>query len=476
MNEEIDESEFYHQDFTTASKWELFIARIEEIIHDWKSTSTKDGRKLLRLGSFESQCEILPFADVDFSLTYYKKDGVCEDEQKPKNPIENGFDFELDEGVNSHGDYCLSLWYGLEEYIVLSPLNSNSLVSESEIKILLSSLNAVVGNVNCDLPLFVQIREKWQRCYLGVFEGNGTRTNFEMVHLRKGPQHCQYLTGLVDLFKTKLMSPLPLDPIIVSVQTTYQLTDFGNYVWRQDITDNEIENCTNSILMLPLGVTVDPIASINLKATWNDVPEMMIVDSENYSNFDPTQAEKWSVSVDITDQPICLLSDCLTDFLHVLGNASTIYDCLGDYAQPPETSNPLDLLTEPKVPTISSVLKRAARNSSRKTRKGVAPLSEEVLVPMLYFLFPDAEEDSHNVYSDPLKKDEGNNEYDVASKYEDMFKGFKTCRMDSLVWRLSIVLSQALHSLGANRAFAHIWFEFVQEMRYRWEKSIMIPG
>lgn len=55
-------------------------------------------------------------------------------------------------------------------------------------------------------------------------------------------------------------------------------------------------------------------------------------------------------------------------------------------------------------------------------------------------------------------------------------KGFKTCNEDSLPWRLVIVLAHALVSLGGVRAAAHLWFEFVQEMRYRWEKSILIPG
>lgn len=54
--------------------------------------------------------------------------------------------------------------------------------------------------------------------------------------------------------------------------------------------------------------------------------------------------------------------------------------------------------------------------------------------------------------------------------------GFKTCGVDSLVWRLAIVLAQALHNLGGGRAMAHLWYEFTQEMRYRWEKSIVLPG
>lgn len=41
MNEEIDEFEIYHQDFTTASEWEVFIARLEEILNEWSLSKSK---------------------------------------------------------------------------------------------------------------------------------------------------------------------------------------------------------------------------------------------------------------------------------------------------------------------------------------------------------------------------------------------------------------------------------------------------
>lgn len=36
LGEEFDEQDVYHYDFTTASEWEIFIARLEEVFHDWK--------------------------------------------------------------------------------------------------------------------------------------------------------------------------------------------------------------------------------------------------------------------------------------------------------------------------------------------------------------------------------------------------------------------------------------------------------
>ncbi|XP_065162898.1 rab3 GTPase-activating protein catalytic subunit [Atheta coriaria] len=487
MNEEIDESEFYHQDFTTASEWEVFIARLEEIIHEWKIEDNKADSICKEEGIWRIKTENIPFADVEFTFTYYS--AKCEDSEEQdeeakeelefsQHPMQNSFDFTLRDIANEHEDILIYYWYGLHDYIVLSPVNNSNVVSESRIKILLSSANIAIGNSNCEIPIFIQVREKWQKYYLGVFESDNVRTNFEMVHLRRGPQHCQYLTGLTDLFKTKIMSPIQLEPIIVSVKFSYLLNDFGTYIWKQDAVDCDVENFdANAVVMLPLGVTIDPVESLLVKAQWSQMPDNLIVDSESYTNFEPMQAPKWTVFANFADKPICLLADCLSEFVHLLKNAATVYDVLGDFAvQPAENTNPLDLLTEPRVPTISSVLKRAARNSLTKSshvqRKGLAPLPEEVLVPMLYFLFPDAEENSPHVYF--TNKKDGIEEDPAA--IDEKYKGFKTCKVDSLVWRLSIILCHALYSLGGARAVAHIWFEFVQEMRYRWERSIMIPG
>lgn len=45
------------------------------------------------------------------------------------------------------------------------------------------------------VPVFVQIHEPRQHYYVGVCEVKGTRSEFEMVHLKLTPAHCKYLTG-----------------------------------------------------------------------------------------------------------------------------------------------------------------------------------------------------------------------------------------------------------------------------------------
>jgi hypothetical protein len=47
------------------------------------------------------------------------------------------------------------------------------------------------------VPVFVQIHEPQQHYYMGVCEVKGIQSEFEMVHLKRTPAHCKYLTGNV---------------------------------------------------------------------------------------------------------------------------------------------------------------------------------------------------------------------------------------------------------------------------------------
>ncbi|KAJ8964476.1 hypothetical protein NQ314_004763 [Rhamnusium bicolor] len=384
MNEEIDDSEFYHQDFTTASEWEIFIARMEEIINQWKTDDLNNELLVNTQNIWDMRSEKLTFADFDFNLNMYRKkidgrdssESSDENEKQNKNPINTLYDFELYDENNVTDTSCLSSWYGI-------------------------------------------------------------------------------------------------------IQLSYTLQDFGNFIWKQDALGSENYD-VETLFVLPFGVTVDPVSALVLKATWNHLSDHLVVDSENYSDFDPMTAPRWSCLIKMTNEPVCLLGDCLTEFLQNLSNNLTVYDILGDFAALPSLeSNPLDLLTEPTVPTISNLLSRAARNSLAKNKRGNPPISDSVLVPLLYFLFPDADEKSNFPYGEKEDKEpsERSNTGSVFTRnLEEEFKGFKTSGVDSLTWRLSIVLAHSLQSLGGIKAFAHIWYEFVQEMRYRWEKSMLIPG
>ena len=54
--------------------------------------------------------------------------------------------------------------------------------------------------------MFVQVQQRWRRLFFGICMGNGFHASYEMAHLKNTPPQCQNISGLVDVFKSKLVS------------------------------------------------------------------------------------------------------------------------------------------------------------------------------------------------------------------------------------------------------------------------------
>ncbi|XP_076631744.1 RAB3 GTPase activating protein subunit 1 isoform X1 [Colletes latitarsis] len=481
----VEIEDFYHHDFTTASEWEVFIARLEEIMHEWKLHNTKIGCPL-KSGDFitcqwEENIEKLHFADAEFVLKHYK---LKLEDNDVDSPLEESEDEQIqcqkdalnvsNDFVRIDGDHLeIAHYFGCREFLVLQSCKKEAVTDETKLRILLSSLAIAATNANCNIPTLVQIQEPWQRMYFGTSIGKGICIHFDMVHLKRIPPHCKYLTGLLALFKQKVGegSGVNLDSVMVSVRFSYLLKDWTNSTWTQEPPDFDFmmgETVgVDELGKLPFGATFDPIAELHLFTTWPEMLENVIVDSESFTDLEPQLAPKWSVLVKMSPMPACLLGEYLTEFLHICNSQKMMVDLLGDaviYAQNEDQSlsSVFNILTESKVPTIATVVGKAA---AKKNKNVDGPISEEILLSILYFLFPDADENSKASYGDL-----------TSTVDEDQWKGVKTCPMDSLIWRLSIVAAHCTHSLGGESALAQLWYEFVQEIRFRWERNILIPG
>ncbi|XP_019887701.2 rab3 GTPase-activating protein catalytic subunit isoform X2 [Ooceraea biroi] len=488
----VEIEDFYHHDFTTVSEWEVFIARLEEIMHEWKLSHTKVASPL-KSGDFvncewHEASEKLNFADVEFLLKHYKlkKEGEEEDptslqEEREEEREEEWLQCQKDALDISNDfvrldDNCMEIacYYGVREFLVLIPARKMSLMDETRIKILLSSLTIATNNANCYIPALVQVQEPWQKMYLGGCAGKGACVHFDMVHLKKVPSHCKYLTGLLALFKQKLGEGcgIRLDSIMVSVRFSYLLKDWTNSTWTQEPPDFDfMQGETLGVAelgKLPFGATFDPVGELNLFTTWPEMPDNVVVDSEGYSDLEPQLAPEWSVQVKMVALPACLLGEYMTDFLHLCNNQKTMVELLGENASyihdddQTHLSAAFNVLTESRIPTISTVVGRA---SAKKNKSVDGPISEDMLLAILYFLFPDADDTSKFPY-----------DITASNVEDDQWKGVKTCATDSLVWRLSVVAAHCTHNLGGVMALAQLWHEFVQEIRFRWEKTIFVPG
>lgn len=162
--EEIDDNEFYQQDFTTASEWEIFNARLEEQFHEWKlpfvETKAKLNKNELSLCDWEIVKETVYFADSELIIARYcaKTSTSSTSPEKLKSQtcqafkdlvsLENNFCI-LDEKCDDSIIHPIARWYGLRDFVVVYP-TKKSITNESQIRVLLSSIH-IAGNYRCFL-------------------------------------------------------------------------------------------------------------------------------------------------------------------------------------------------------------------------------------------------------------------------------------------------------------------------------------
>lgn len=211
MSEEIDDNEFFQQDFTTASEWEIFSARLEEIFHEWKlpyidATGDSLGENQLAFCGWSIQNETVFFADVELNITRYCAkiptttndcDGNNVDDKETASgdaDVSGKITSTISKQSNENrkcqafidimalaNNYCvldeksdetihpLARWYGLRDFVVVSPAQK-SITNESQIRILMSSIHIAVAESNCEVPVFVQALDKKQHVYSGSYE------------------------------------------------------------------------------------------------------------------------------------------------------------------------------------------------------------------------------------------------------------------------------------------------------------------
>ncbi|CAH0405008.1 unnamed protein product [Chilo suppressalis] len=387
--------------------------------------------------------------------------------QELQNGIWDATSYFMDEDDGS--PFPVSSWFGLKRYIMLCP--DVPLVDGSIIKMVMSSVNIAFANVDCAVPIFVKIREHWQHNYQGFYEDNEYKTSFDTIHLKRISNQCSHLTGLVSLFKSKISSPVALDAVMVSAKFSYELKDSEAFAWRKLTHSNEFLSIdgfdVKKLIELPFGSERNPVASILLNAIWPRFRESTIVDSSTFSDIDPIMAPVWKVTLKLRDNIVCQLSETISKVMDLLQNNALIMDSLG-LSRSLGLVNPLNRITEAPI-TISKLVKAAIGQGSNVTEfKG--PIPDDLLMALLYYVFPDAVEDDTFNYPEQLEV-----EFKSDTNESKLCNYVKTSPEGGLVWRLSVTAAR-LHHAGGLPYLAHLWYEFIQELQYRWEHKILVPG
>ncbi|XP_033842507.1 rab3 GTPase-activating protein catalytic subunit [Periophthalmus magnuspinnatus] len=486
-------------DFTTASEWERFVSRLEEVLNDWKLIGNAPRKTPPAKGEFTSgvwneKTEEINFADFKFCITHHFLEQEAESESRETQKDEDAFPVAMQDLLCMNNDFpprahCLVRWFGLRSFVVVSPgANCEAVISESKCNLLLSSVSIALQNSGCQAPVLMQVQQKWRRLFTGECQGPGVRVDFEMVHLHKVPTHYKNLSGLLDIFKNKIgctLSPLP--PINISIRFTYILQDWQQCTWPQQPPDfdglfgGEVGGVEFG--KVPFGACAEPISELHLAATWPHLTEGIIVDNDVYSELDPLQAPHWSVRIRTVDNAQCLLGDFLMEFFRLTLCSESLDEILGrslteeeggrDHA---DISSALQKLTQPSASVHISKLSvshmvHSARRHMRRRRYEESPLSNQSLNTALLFLFPDAA-----VEKTPEKSSPHSDESQERDADSTEYLHLKAAPLDSLTHRLALCLASVNHSQGGLRAVAHLWQEFVLELRYRWENNYLIHG
>uniref|UniRef100_A0A8C5H0S8 Rab3 GTPase-activating protein catalytic subunit n=1 Tax=Gouania willdenowi TaxID=441366 RepID=A0A8C5H0S8_GOUWI len=477
----------------------VFVSKVEEVLRDWKLTgNSADRRPPLKgeytSGTWEERTQEIFFADFEFLITHYllKQESVTEEgENEPK---EDALPLVMQDLLCMNNDFpprahCLVRWYGIREFVVISPgTKCEAIISESKCSILLSSISISLANSGCQVPIFVQIQQKWRRMYVGECQGPGVRTDFEMVQVRKVPSQYSHLSGLLDIFKSKIGSTLfPVPPVNIDIRFTYILQDWQQYSWPQQPPDFDSllggEVGGIEFGKLPFGACEEPISELHLSTTWSRLTEGIVVDNDVYSDLDPLQAPHWSVRVRAAENPQCLLGDLLTEFFRLCSTKEPVDEVYGRGLAEEEGKDNSDItsalskLTEPAaaVPitklSVSSMVHTARKHIRRHRRTDESPLSNEVLNSVLLYLFPDAavEKSSDSIKKEVVNEQEKNTD-------SNLYIQMKSAPTDSLTHRLALCICLVNCNYGGLRAVAHLWQELVLELRYRWENNYNVYG
>ncbi|PZC81194.1 hypothetical protein B5X24_HaOG213295 [Helicoverpa armigera] len=411
MNEEIDEYDIYHQDFTTVSEWEVFIARIEEILKEWRLSKANLCKLSGETKKWTGKSEEIYFQGNKFTLSYHTLEPAKTAEHS-EDSEDKSLLLDLHNGIwdsTTHfmddpdgSPFPVSSWYGLKRYIMLC--SSMPLVDGNLIKLVMSTANIAFANTDCGVPFFVKIREHWQQTYLGFYEDSEHKVSFDTIHLKRISNQCSHLSGLVSLFKSKIASPVALDAVVVSTKYSYELKEVDAFAWKKTTQSNEFLSIdgfdVKKLIELPFGSEKNPIQSVLLNAIWPKFRECAIVDSSTFSEIDPIMAPTWTISLKMRDSLNCQLSETISNIMDLLDNNNLLMDTLG-LSKSLGLINPLHKITEAPI-TISKLVK-AAMGQHRNMSDFKGPIADDLLMPLLYYVFPDAVEDNTFNYPEQLE-------------------------------------------------------------------------
>ncbi|XP_064389082.1 rab3 GTPase-activating protein catalytic subunit-like [Halichondria panicea] len=476
---EQDEEIFEINDFTNATEWESFIAAIEQVMHQWGlAGGDQQHQEGVTVAKQHRKVERVSYCGRTFVISLEVGGASCSDHTHSKRNKHWGV--AMREMMDNSADFPpkahhLTRWYGLSQFVLLAPGEGESaLMSQAQAKLMISSVSVAVSNTSCVTPVFVQVHQKWRQVYVGVAECGDVRVDYHMIHLRHTPTHFGHLSGLLELFKAKLKCPVDqMDPVQIAARHTYVLNQWSLEDWPVEPLDGaECEGGGVDYGRLSIGAISDPIEELHLSAVWPNLSEETVADTQEHSVLKPTHAPVWSVVCGLSEGCQCFLSEQLTAFLKLCYHNEAINELLGGRATQegspagtPGYSTALNRLTAPPAANMASPYlpaRMVGGAESQTTPTLQEALSNEELEAVLKCLFPEAYQDNPPTPHTP-----------TPSHTDPLVSKLKSAPLHSLSSRLANTMCLVNKEHGV-RGLALVWYELVQELRYRWENGVQL--
>ncbi|KAL5292359.1 RAB3GAP1 family protein [Megaselia abdita] len=303
MAEEIDENEFFHEDYTTASDWEVFNHRLNEtFVTDFNLTEISNNENCdLESCEWEIIEKEISFASTFMTVRFYKA------EPTSSTPSKSPF-------ISTKCRIPIPRYFLTKAFVVVEPESEN--LVESQVRMLLSSVLMSMEESGIEkIPVFITDNRKFRNMFFGVSREATKRTSLDAIHIDEIPPMFRYLSGILAVFKAKVKESDSTNSISAQLSYSLKVGTGANSPFPE-----------SSRFLLPYGVSSDPIRQISLKCTWLDIMENVLVDSANYSGLDPETAPVWSLSVQLEThiKPIYHLSKCMEDYLRLKNNVRTL--------------------------------------------------------------------------------------------------------------------------------------------------------
>lgn len=415
MAEEIDDSGFYRQDFSTVSDWEVFNAQLGDVIQKLNAIGMKassDGDIFEPNYKVLTETVLVHRDKISVSLYYSTTSGVAERDSEEYNTnnsmyydlmnVKNTFDPPL-RTSNGKCTHVISSLFGLRRFAVIHPHQSHQkyMANPSEFCFFLSAASVVAAEYCKTVPIFVQIYDPKLNIFLGVGVNATLRINFEIVVLKQSPVECRYLSGLLQLFKEKLPRN-NVQPISLSVRNIHALQTIRfrypmNVPFRKRFNENDKhvfedkDLSSERYIALPCGYFPDSSTEVYLEYRWLEISENFAVDSSLHTDFVPSKA--LSCNLYQNANAVSYLTSCLRDFLQLYNTKETLETFVGrnfiDYSDGVNMAAALQNLTDPHIRHIQSNNKFNIKKGPQNLKKIAGPLNESELKSFIAFMFPD---------------------------------------------------------------------------------------